>query len=68
MGPYYFCANILDMFEDPMLEPVMAGIDQYPDHSLITMNEWGEPINSRDDEDEVYDDCCCECDDEEDCY
>ena len=70
---YYFCSNILDMFEDPTLEPMMGGIDQYPDPSLITMDEWGESTNSpydeeEEEEDEWYsDDDDCECDDEEDC-
>ena len=67
---YYFCSNILDMFEDPTLEPMMDGIDQYPDSSLITMNEWGESTHSSyyAEEEEWYsDDDDCECDDEEDC-
>lgn len=72
---YYFCSNILDMFEDPTLEPMMDGIDQYPDPSLITMDEWGESTPSfyydddEDEEEEWYsDDDDCECDDEEDYY
>lgn len=72
---YYFCSNILDMFEDPTLEPMMDGIDQYPDPSLITMDEWGESTPSfyydddEDEEEEGYsDDDDCECDDEEDYY
>lgn len=67
---YYFCANILDMFEDPTLEPVMGERDEYPDRSLVTMFEWGESVHSCDDDewdDYECDDCECD-DDEEDCY
>ena len=66
---YHFCANILDMFEDPMLEPVMAGIEQYPCYSLITMHEWGKSTNSSSygEQEWFSDDDDYECDDEEDC-